>query len=165
MKKQVNQRGFTLVEIIVVLVILAIIAAFTIPAMLGYIQDANKKKDLAEARTVMIALQSTISEVLGTENGTLGENSTYLMITFSGKSIARIKGGEGTEGEPIVQRAFSRFSELIGSDAQDNSILKTLLIDAKGKISLFQYETADTLQTYSPIDGRSGTDGDGKKTN
>ncbi|MEG1940429.1 MAG: prepilin-type N-terminal cleavage/methylation domain-containing protein, partial [Eubacterium sp.] len=36
-KLKKNQKGFTLVELIVVLVILAILAAFTIPAMLGFV--------------------------------------------------------------------------------------------------------------------------------
>ncbi|MGV8906653.1 MAG: leucine-rich repeat protein [Acetobacterium sp.] len=38
-----NKKGFTLVEIIVVLVILAILAAFTIPTMLGYISSSQEK--------------------------------------------------------------------------------------------------------------------------
>ena len=37
MKKEMNNKGFTLVELIVVLVILAILAAILVPALLGYI--------------------------------------------------------------------------------------------------------------------------------
>jgi len=39
-----RNSGFTLIEIIVVLVILAILAAFTIPAMLGFITNAREKE-------------------------------------------------------------------------------------------------------------------------
>lgn len=50
-KKQISEKnGFTLVEIIVVLVILAILAAFTIPTMLGFVNDARGKAYIAEAR-------------------------------------------------------------------------------------------------------------------
>lgn len=58
-----NQQGFTLVEILVVLVILAIMAAVSIPSMKGFIDDANKKSYLTEARSVYVACQSAASEL------------------------------------------------------------------------------------------------------
>jgi len=46
-KIQNNSNGFTLIELIIVLVILAILAAFTIPAMLGFV--GNSKEKLCES--------------------------------------------------------------------------------------------------------------------
>nr|WP_279354801.1 prepilin-type N-terminal cleavage/methylation domain-containing protein [Eubacterium sp. 1001713B170207_170306_E7] len=60
-----NQKGFTVVELIVVLVILAILAAFTIPAMLGFVEDAKGKAAIAEAREVYVAAQTASTEFKG----------------------------------------------------------------------------------------------------
>lgn len=62
-----KKKGFTLVELIVVLVILAILAALLIPALTGYIDNANEKKVTAEARTALMACQTVVSDVYGTE--------------------------------------------------------------------------------------------------
>ena len=43
--RQNSKKGFTLVELIVVLVILAVMAAMLVPALTGYIDEARKKKD------------------------------------------------------------------------------------------------------------------------
>lgn len=55
MKKKMNKKGFTLVEIIVVLVIIAIMAAFAIPAYNGFIDRARQSEILGEARVFLLA--------------------------------------------------------------------------------------------------------------
>jgi prepilin-type N-terminal cleavage/methylation domain-containing protein len=65
-----RRRGFTLVEVIVVLVILAILAAIAIPALTGYIDKAQDKKYIADARNVFVATRAVISEMY-TEESTI----------------------------------------------------------------------------------------------
>lgn len=64
-KSNRTRRGFTLVELIVVLVILAILAALLVPALTGYIDKANRAKIIAQARSVLVASQATVSEAYG----------------------------------------------------------------------------------------------------
>jgi prepilin-type N-terminal cleavage/methylation domain-containing protein len=56
------KKGFTLVEVIVVLVILAILAAIAIPALTGYIDKAQEKQYIAQARDFVQAVRAVINE-------------------------------------------------------------------------------------------------------
>lgn len=68
MTRNKNNKGFTLVELIVVLAILAILAAMLVPSLTGYIDKAKKKKDIATARGIMEANQAVISELWATDH-------------------------------------------------------------------------------------------------
>ena len=57
-----KNKGFTLVELIVVLVILAILAAILIPALLGYIDRAKEKKEVVRAKNCLTAAQVELTE-------------------------------------------------------------------------------------------------------
>lgn len=52
MKNLKNKKGFTLVELIVVIAILGILALFLVPSFKGYSEDAKKQVAQGNARTV-----------------------------------------------------------------------------------------------------------------
>ena len=51
MKKNLNKKGFTLIELIVVIAILAILALILVPSITGYIAKADAAKNQANARS------------------------------------------------------------------------------------------------------------------
>ncbi|MCR5527982.1 MAG: type II secretion system GspH family protein [Saccharofermentans sp.] len=63
--RKYSKKGFTLVELIVVLVILAVMAAMLVPALTGYIDEARKKKDYNAAAEVLTAAQAVVTQYYG----------------------------------------------------------------------------------------------------
>lgn len=50
------KKGFTLIEIIAVMAIISIIAAIIIPKVITHFKEAEKSKDLANARTIITSV-------------------------------------------------------------------------------------------------------------
>ncbi len=57
-----NRKGFTLVELIIVMVIIAILAAALIPTMMGYVNDARRTAYTATARAYYVAATSVVTK-------------------------------------------------------------------------------------------------------
>jgi len=64
--KKLNKKGFTLIELIVVIAILAILAAILIPSLTNYIQKATDSKNQANCRSLYTAYQLELATQTGT---------------------------------------------------------------------------------------------------
>lgn len=85
-----NKLGFTLVEVIVVLVVLAILIAIAIPAVMKYIDDANDAKILVQARPVLLASKSESAKLYA--DGTLETLPNNTDIHEQIMTVANVEG-------------------------------------------------------------------------
>ena len=80
-----NRRGFTLVELIVVLVILAILASLLIPAFTGYIDKARRDQVVSETRMLHEAVQTVAGEAYGSSEWP--SDDIFTIASQSGRNV------------------------------------------------------------------------------
>lgn len=89
MKKLLNKKGFTLIELIVVIAILAILAGILIPSITGYISQATEAKNSANARSyyteAALAIATDKTYTAPTDCSITGTDLSTFSCTFDSK--------------------------------------------------------------------------------
>lgn len=109
-KNKMDNKGFTLVELIVVMVILTVLAAILVPSLLGWIDEAKGKQHVLTARSVYMSAQAIESEKYAAWDGTAA-NANHSLSESDKKRIVRMADVEGAE---IVDVKFE--SDTLGGD-------------------------------------------------
>lgn len=126
MKTLKNSKGFTLIEIIAVLVILGILAAVAVPKYIDLQEQAKEK-----------ALQGALAEGIST----VSMNYAYLMLSNSGSATTQQVIDRATANKPAGNDFTYTFTS-------GNDILVT--VAAKSGGSLGTYEGEATKQWVKP---------------
>lgn len=94
-----KRDGFTLIEVLAVLVIIAILAAVAIPTMSGFIADAKKKSYTLQARNVYVAAQAAALDMEGVGEGNSAEGTVVYSRGDGSKYIEKVESFLGDDVE------------------------------------------------------------------
>ncbi|MCM1286837.1 MAG: type II secretion system GspH family protein [Clostridium sp.] len=74
--KKTNNKGFSLVELIIVIAIMAILAGAIAPALIRYIDKSRKSNDVSAAKTIKTAVETAMANEASYEYLTAGTADT-----------------------------------------------------------------------------------------
>ena len=155
-----DRRGFTLVELVVVLVILGIAASFAVPALTGYIDSAKEKQAVSEAQAcVMTATRQGAQNYALVQNASVAGNAenAAALTNWAGPLEANapeVTGGKValTEGSGMYlldvasPPAGSIATTTIAADAGVKGTVQGMTCNASGQVLYLVYTSADGIQ-------------------
>lgn len=161
-----SRRGFTLVELVVVLVIAGITASFAVPALTGYIDNAKEKQAVSETQAcVMAATRIAAQNYALVQNASITGKSdgANALTSWAGKlqneaptvtgDLALTEGSGQYLLHVNTPPAGSIKPVGISSDAGVKGTVQWMTCNASGQVLYLVYTSADGIQVVYTATG------------
>jgi len=105
MFKKINKKGFTLAELLIVVAIIGVLVAISIPIFTAQLQKARVATNQANARAAYAAATATYLGLSESEKPTAAFSYTYVVKTGKLQSDTYASGGEAKITKPVSEWA------------------------------------------------------------
>lgn len=140
-KKKKNRKGFSLVELIVVLVIMAILSAALIPSLIGYISKTKEQNVQGECQQAVTAAQTVASGLYASAD------SSYKFTDAAGTAHTITIAS----GKTIVETMAAATSD-VKTLAEVPGTISKITVNAQGLVTEVEYTNGGKKCTYTRAD-------------